>query len=213
MAFIINCPQCRRKLQVPDTLIEKPVQCPACRLIFLPDSRMTGLATSSTAPAPIPEQHATSAPAYAEEVDGDDEHDEYETTKSAARRSVLGPSIGLMITGCFGIGVNLLQVFMWFVAPDELQRQNAEAMNLFGLPADPTPPGLGKFSGMVFAAVSLVILMAGVRMIRLNSYGLAVAGSVLAIINCSNGCCCLGLPIAVWSLVVLANPDVRDAFQ
>jgi hypothetical protein len=66
---------------------------------------------------------------------------------------------------------------------------------------------------MVFAALSLIVLMAGIRMLSLQSYGLALAGCIVAMINIGNGCCCLGLPVGIWALVVLQLPSVREAFQ
>ena len=61
--------------------------------------------------------------------------------------------------------------------------------------------------------ISLVVLIASIQMMRLRGHGLAVAGSVLAMLNLGNLCCILGLPFGIWSLVVLMRPDVRNAFQ
>ena len=59
----------------------------------------------------------------------------------------------------------------------------------------------------------LVVLIASIQMMRLRGHGLAVAGSVLAMLNLGNLCCILGLPFGIWSLLVLMRPDVRKAFQ
>ena len=51
------------------------------------------------------------------------------------------------------------------------------------------------------------------QMLRLRSYGSAIAGSILAMLNFQECCCLLGIPFGIWSLVVLSRPGVRDAFR
>jgi uncharacterized membrane protein len=48
-------------------------------------------------------------------------------------------------------------------------------------------------------------------MLRLRSYGLAVAGAILAMLPCSP-VFLLGLPIGIWALVTLRRQEVIDAF-
>src|SRR5207248_2361571 len=66
------------------------------------------------------------------------------------------------------------------------------------------------------AAVALVlnvlVLLGGLRMRATRGYGLALAGSIAAIIPL-NSCCCVGLPVGIWALVVLLKPEVKAAFQ
>lgn len=56
-----------------------------------------------------------------------------------------------------------------------------------------------------------VIMFAALKMKRLQSYWLAVAGSVLAMLVTPGNL--LGLPIGIWSLVVLSDGEVRSAFR
>jgi hypothetical protein len=48
---------------------------------------------------------------------------------------------------------------------------------------------------------------------KLESYGLAMAASIIAMIPCVSPCCLLGLPIGIWALVVLMKPEVKSAFH
>ncbi len=57
-----------------------------------------------------------------------------------------------------------------------------------------------------------LILYGTTQMKQLKSYHLSVAISILAMLPCS-GCCIIGLPVGIWSLVVLLKPDIRAAFQ
>jgi hypothetical protein len=69
--------------------------------------------------------------------------------------------------------------------------------------------------GGVELGCALLILLGGVRMRALQSYGLAMTGSILAALPCFScaGCCGVGQVVGIWSIVVLFNPEVRAAFQ
>lgn len=72
--------------------------------------------------------------------------------------------------------------------------------------------GLGAlFVLAINLPVSVLILIAGWRMRRLQSYGLAVTASILSILPCTL-VWVIALPIGIWSLVVLTRPEVREAF-
>jgi hypothetical protein len=63
-------------------------------------------------------------------------------------------------------------------------------------------------------AIDAVIAFGALSMMRLESYGLAVAAAVLSVIPClSSPCIVLGVPFGLWSLFVLMEPGVRDAFR
>src|SRR5262245_48960824 len=97
MPVTTNCPRCRRSLQVPDELQGQPLQCPACREIFLPESGM-----SSVAAVPASEAGPEFQP-----------HTDSIGQNARARRLVLGPAIGLIVIGAIGMGLNLIDVYGW----------------------------------------------------------------------------------------------------
>jgi hypothetical protein len=47
---------------------------------------------------------------------------------------------------------------------------------------------------------------------RLENYGFALTGAIVAMVPCS-GCCLLGLPFGIWALVVLSDSSVKEAFR
>lgn len=53
---------------------------------------------------------------------------------------------------------------------------------------------------------------AGWKMTRLESYNIALAGSILAIIPCF-GCCLLNMPAGIFALVMINDPAVKEAFR
>jgi hypothetical protein len=60
--------------------------------------------------------------------------------------------------------------------------------------------------------LNLFIIISGVQMIRLQNWGMAVTGSILAIVNVGSCCCIAGLPVGIMSLMVLMNPNVISIF-
>jgi hypothetical protein len=54
------------------------------------------------------------------------------------------------------------------------------------------------------------VLLAGLRMRALRSYGIVMIGAILTLIF--NGAFCAGLPVGIWALLVLCRPGVREAF-
>jgi hypothetical protein len=61
---------------------------------------------------------------------------------------------------------------------------------------------------------SAVIVVAGVKMLQREHYQIAVTGSILAMIPCTSGLgFVFGIPIGIWSLRVLRDPDVAAAFK
>ena len=63
-----------------------------------------------------------------------------------------------------------------------------------------------------FAMLNLFIILCGVQMMRLQSWGMSVAGSILAMVNVGSCCCVAGIPVGILSLVVLMNPNVISIF-
>jgi hypothetical protein len=57
-----------------------------------------------------------------------------------------------------------------------------------------------------------VCVLGAIQMLRRRMYGVALMGAILPIINCGNNCCCLGLPLGIWALIILLRPEVKDAF-
>jgi hypothetical protein len=62
---------------------------------------------------------------------------------------------------------------------------------------------------------SLFTIIGAIRMIQLRNYGLAVFGSLVAAVPCLSGlaCCGVGEGIAIWSIIVLLQSDIRSAFR
>jgi len=107
------------------------------------------------------------------------------------------------ITLIFGRGMTMAIARSWMSAADyaDLERR---------VP----PPNLvvEMLQCMVLLAICALIAFGGFGMLKLRYYGLAITASVLAMVPCCDLCCPIGIPVGIWALVVLAKPDVKQAF-
>jgi len=115
----------------------------------------------------------------------------------AVMQHTRGPGIGLMIAGLINCGIALLLLLAWSVV---------------SVTTGLTSPGavITGIIGIIFAAMGLLTFVGAQRMVRLQSYGLAVAAGVLQLIPSPGSL--LGLPIGIWALVVLTRHEVHVAF-
>ena len=60
--------------------------------------------------------------------------------------------------------------------------------------------------------IGIVMIIGGLKMMRLQSHGWAMTASILALLPCSP-VGILGLVVGIWSLVVLSRRDVKEAFD
>jgi hypothetical protein len=73
----------------------------------------------------------------------------------------------------------------------------------------------GRWLSLPGVVLSGLMLLGGLKMKSLQSYALAMTGAIVALIPCMgiNGCCCIGIPVGIWALVVLVKPEVKGAFR
>jgi hypothetical protein len=130
---------------------------------------------------------------------------------------VAAPATALIVVGVLGIVANFLL---------------ALGLNAFRPPRGPSerPAGMDDATFQAYergrAAAPLLdcclialptlvvyplVIVAGVQMAQLRSRWLAITGAILSMAPCSPAVV-LGLPVGIWSLVVLGEPAVRTAF-
>lgn len=127
-----------------------------------------------------------------------------------AAAKVSGPATGLMVTGGLGILAQLLGALanialMSGMIPQQPNAPDAGQMAMF--------QGVGGLIGAAVAIImGVVVIMGAMKMKNLESYGFAMASSIIAMIPCISPCCILGLPIGIWALVTLNDAGVKSAF-
>ena len=116
-----------------------------------------------------------------------------------ARQLVQGPAIGLLITG----------VLNWLVVPVIVI---VMAYKTLGFASGPMPLVVPLIVALLMSLFfSSFVIFASLKMMRLESFGLASAASILAILVSPTNL--IGLGIGIWALVVLNRAEVRTAFD
>ena len=73
----------------------------------------------------------------------------------------------------------------------------------------PFQPAMWGISGLV----AFVTIVGSIRLMNLSGSGWPRAAAILNMITCFSGCCLIGLPVGIWVLIVLSNPDVKAAMR
>lgn len=219
MPIEFRCEHCHKRLRVGDAAEGKKARCPDCGNIQdvpssetqpepgpirekpapqaappnpFSDTAATGPAWSSRGSNPYQSPAADGAYARTFGAQG-------LASRHAVAARVQGPATGLMALAT----LNLALIGFATVAQ----------IALVAAVGEPDPSlAINIFSAIVGVAIAVTILVGAARMKKLENYSLAVAASVLAAIPCF-GCCILGVPLGIWSLVVLSDPAVRASFQ
>jgi ribosomal protein S27E len=161
MSDIINCPQCERKLQVPETLVGQDVKCPSCGATFA-----APLGGSQPVPPPNVESVENQPPSIQRESerhwDREDAegHDYDERSHRRRRRKDIEPHRGtlILVLGILGLVFSGFIVFgpiAWILGNNDLVAIRAGRM-------DPDGEGLtsaGRICGIIGTALSAFSLM------------------------------------------------------
>ena len=133
-----------------------------------------------------------------------------------AAAKVKGPAIGLLVTGGLGILAQIANL-VYVATVGQAQPQ---------LPPDADPAQvqmmqniamfsgtIGMVMGVIALLIGLVIIVGALKMMKLQSYGLAMTSSILAMIPCISPCCLLGLPFGIWAIIALNDANVKASFR
>jgi hypothetical protein len=133
---------------------------------------------------------------------------------NVASEQVNGPAVGLMVVAILGfvlqaisLVMNLVGASFWAMQQSNQALVNQPFANLF------FSSTLGIVTGIVGLLVSGFIFYGALKMKKLESHGLAMTASILAMVPCISPCCLIGLPFGIWALVVLSKPEVKNAFH
>ncbi len=118
----------------------------------------------------------------------------------------MGPAISLMVVA--GVSFVVLMV--------------ACPINLVSIINKPAIPGkggerVGNFIGAgvcmpLFMIGNIVTAVGGYMMYSKRNYAMAMTAAILAIIPCFSPCYLLGIPFGIWAVIVLLDPEVKEAF-
>jgi len=150
----------------------------------------------------------------------------------AAKGKVMGPAIGLILTGVLTLGLVVWGIVQNAAAgggdfdtkwaeeikkiendPNQQADQKKATIDFMNKIHDVVKP-LADFS-VVFqigaVAIGILSIIGGVRVMALKNRGLGITSSILSMLPCVS-CCCLGIPFGIWMLIVLSNDVVKRGF-
>lgn len=146
----------------------------------------------------------------------------------AAMQKVATPAMALLVVGV----LNLL-LYVWGIASSAMlmagvfpgMAEQAQQMEDLRQQAGDNPAiewvikmqeyqqgPAGLIMNIVCLLLAVVTILGAMKMKKLQSRGLAMAGAIIAIIPCLS-CCMYGVPVGIWALVVLMAADVKAAFR
>jgi hypothetical protein len=198
---------------VPEHLEGRMVGCPGCGKAF--EARPVGAPLPppprpdvyyASPPAPRPPEYDRPEPEERRRSRYDDYDDDREDQRDRKRRRerkaltlCLPPGIVFIVIAV----LNMVVVGLIVVGHlTDLREGNKDEY---------TVPSIIIHLASIIASV--VILLGGIQMIRLQTWGLGIAASVLCLVPCISPCVIMGIPCGVWGLVVLCNGKVKDSFQ
>ena len=124
-----------------------------------------------------------------------------------ARSRVMFPAIAICVVSGLLILVFLLDLVMAATGSFNMPTGSGDLDRFMG-------PGF--LIGVCLFAMLLngFVIFSMVQMMRLKTWGLALAGCIVSALPLSSSLCCLlTLPFAIWAIVVLVKPEVKGSFQ
>jgi len=137
------------------------------------------------------------------------------------------PAVGLLITGALGWAMNAFSLVMTrIMGPERLVQSMTNLVDMMPPGQDRerlmesvaqlgTPEGFrdSLIQGFVALVMCTLIMIGAINMRYRRRRGLAILSCILAMVNLNQCCCVIGLPLGIWGLIVLLNPEVARAFE
>jgi hypothetical protein len=125
---------------------------------------------------------------------------------------VNGPGIALMVVGALSLLGNVANLIWQGITAVPALIAGAGNGAEFWLPFI-TGQGISLVQALVGFITAFLIIYGGSCLRQTKSAGMVYVGSVLAIVPCCSGCCCIfGLPVGIWVIMTMQDDQVKDAF-
>ena len=137
--------------------------------------------------------------------DFDDDFGLVRTPWEVARRKLYGPAVAFIVLGLFGIVGALIGAVAIVISQQAGAARSDERLAIMIVCVALT--GVG-------ACLFVVVLIAGINMLRLQHRGLALtAAYIVTGLSIAGLYAIIFFPFGIWALIVLYQPDVRREFQ
>ena len=130
---------------------------------------------------------------------------------SEAKQRLKTAAIGLIAVGLMNAlsgFILILGTLLRLVRPARIEFES-EAERMGYLASGVVLPLLG----LITIVLSPLIVYGAVQMLKARRHGMARLAAILSLIPLSSCCFVLGIPVGIWSLIVLRQPEVRATFN
>lgn len=136
--------------------------------------------------------------------------------RERAKQAVAGPGIALLVTGILaavGTLLNLVLSLSGAAFKPPAGEIPPEMQQLFDTLTQVQGP-IAIVSAVVGMVISGLIIVGAQKLRNLESYAFVIVACILAIQPCFTfPCCCIGLPVGIWALVVSSRKEVKTFFR
>ncbi len=138
--------------------------------------------------------------------------------RPGALNEVNGPAIGLMVVAILGAGAEFFGIIYNLFGVSFANLNGMKGMNFPGQNPEmlrfiQTMSGtVGVIFGVIKILLAVFIFYGALKMKALEKHTLCIVASIVAVIPCVSPCCCVGIPLGIWALIVLNKAEVRDYF-
>jgi hypothetical protein len=122
----------------------------------------------------------------------------------------MAPAIALLVVGSLGLAFSLFNVGF------ALTQQPINDPNVPELVRSFQEGAIGTLAASiqgVFVLLNVLIVVGAIQMLRMRTWGFALAAAIMAMFDLTSGCCLIGMPVGIWSAIILSGSDVRAAFS
>ncbi|MBL9139214.1 MAG: DUF4339 domain-containing protein [Verrucomicrobiales bacterium] len=136
--------------------------------------------------------------------------------RERARQAVAGPGIALLVTGilaALGTLLNLVLSLSGAAFKPPAGEIPPEMQQIFDALTQVQGP-LAIVSAVVGLGISGLIILGAQKLRNLEGFAMVIVACILAMQPCFTfPCCCIGLPVGIWALVVASGKDVKPHFR
>jgi hypothetical protein len=222
---VIQCPSCNHELRVPEDYFGKPVRCPRCQTYFRAPTRQDD---GSLSGAEVMETMKREKSA----------HDSGTSTLVAGLASLL-----VALTGLFTNGMQCLQIqqdpelyaertraqvldmveaitakrgvresMAMAIGVVVIPVYNAEIEAQVGVNLEPAIESIPKVR-MWMLLINFISVAGAISILAKRFYPLGILGTIACMLNFTDCCCMIGLPIGIFALLRILDPEVRATFE